>query len=420
MQDEARHTAGRHSLSEAGTYLRNKPVSFVSSGATDPLKQLEIAQEDVRNENQELVIQSSKIVDDKLAPSGLSPVHSKVIQSEDHATGGSTDLTGPSILFESARSIARGDNSDVDAQEFDRANSPTGSASSEEVILFKGRGRRREADTSIFSLWDFRHLNLGSNTVKTAGAPPQEAGSARLRRKNRVAGQEEEGILADYIANLRQNGEELDPSKQPSYRPNGVGDLAAGPALWDELRTVNTTDSVTQIRPSRFCVATSHRSVQIGVRESELEKINNHTPASSQSGPQKMKDAEHSTSDSSSSDSGTSSDELETLETQEDSYGGFDVMDWGRPSLRKKPKGSRARLDLEGSDPELAAVMKATWKNDRLKKSERKKHREEQRAGGLLGKKLDPTDLRVKYPVGITIDQVIEEIENFLAGSDPS
>jgi hypothetical protein len=93
-------------------------------------------------------------------------------------------------------------------------------------------------------------------------------------------------------------------------------------------------------------------------------------------------------------------------------------MDWDRPSLRRrKGKGARAQISFNMSDSELEASLQASWKSDRLKKSERKKQREEMRALGMLGKK-DPDDLRVKYPDGMNMDQVADELQTFLMGSD--
>lgn len=105
--------------------------------------------------------------------------------------------------------------------------------------------------------------------------------------------------------------------------------------------------------------------------------------------------------------------ELEYLEEQTD----FDLMDWGRPSLRRK-KGKAARLQLLGEDidSDLEEKLQAAYSNDRQKKAQRKQEREELRAMGLLGKR-GQLDLRVKYPTGITTTQVADEIKTFLAGS---
>ncbi|KAH8661350.1 hypothetical protein BGZ60DRAFT_433175 [Tricladium varicosporioides] len=100
-----------------------------------------------------------------------------------------------------------------------------------------------------------------------------------------------------------------------------------------------------------------------------------------------------------------------------DAYDGFDVMDFDRPSLKKKPKGRKGKLVFDLSDSELEASMQMAWDNDRIKKKERKQEREELRSQGLLGNKNDTPDLKGKYKEGMGIHAVKEEIKNFLMSS---
>ena len=99
-----------------------------------------------------------------------------------------------------------------------------------------------------------------------------------------------------------------------------------------------------------------------------------------------------------------------------DQYGGFDPMDRDRPSLQRKPKGSKGKIVYNVSDSELEATMVEAWENDRIKKKERKQEREELRAQGLLGKNGKP-DLKQKYKEGMGIHAVKEEIKVFLLSS---
>jgi hypothetical protein len=101
-----------------------------------------------------------------------------------------------------------------------------------------------------------------------------------------------------------------------------------------------------------------------------------------------------------------------------DAYDGFDVMNFDRPSLRKKPKGRKGKLVFDLSDSELEASMQMAWDNDRIKKKERKQEREELRAQGLLGSKNGKPDLKQKYREGMGIDAVKEEIKSFLMGNN--
>lgn len=102
-----------------------------------------------------------------------------------------------------------------------------------------------------------------------------------------------------------------------------------------------------------------------------------------------------------------------------DPYYGFDIMDFDRPSLQKKPKGQRAPLQNEymNSDSELEAQLQWAWETDRQKKKSRKMEREELRSQGLLGRNSDDADLKVKYAKGMHIEELITEIRIFLLSS---
>lgn len=101
-----------------------------------------------------------------------------------------------------------------------------------------------------------------------------------------------------------------------------------------------------------------------------------------------------------------------------DAFDELDLMDWDRHNPPRRPKSKRGQPNFDISDPELEATLQSAWNKDRLRKKERKLEREELRAQGLLGKKADPIDMRVKYPTGMTIDQIKEEIREFLMGTD--
>ena len=101
-----------------------------------------------------------------------------------------------------------------------------------------------------------------------------------------------------------------------------------------------------------------------------------------------------------------------------DAYDGFDVMDFERPSLKKKPKGRKGRLAFDLSDSELEASMAVARDKDRSKKRERKDERQALRVQGLLGKKDTKPDLKAKFKEGIGIHAVKDEIKNFLMGDN--
>ncbi|KUJ10592.1 uncharacterized protein LY89DRAFT_739596 [Mollisia scopiformis] len=101
-----------------------------------------------------------------------------------------------------------------------------------------------------------------------------------------------------------------------------------------------------------------------------------------------------------------------------DAFDGFDVMDFDRPSLKKRPKGRKGKFVPAISDSELEASMEMAWENDRLKKKDRKQEREELRAQGLLGSKSGKPDLKQKYKEGMDLLAVREEIKKFLMGNN--
>ncbi|KAI9743286.1 MAG: hypothetical protein M1818_003132 [Claussenomyces sp. TS43310] len=102
-----------------------------------------------------------------------------------------------------------------------------------------------------------------------------------------------------------------------------------------------------------------------------------------------------------------------------DAYDGFDVMDFERPSLKKKPKNRKGKLAFDPpSDSDLEASQLMAWDNDRRKKKNRKQQREELRAQGLLGKASGKPDLKARYKEGMSIGAVKDEIKRFLIGSN--
>ena len=102
-----------------------------------------------------------------------------------------------------------------------------------------------------------------------------------------------------------------------------------------------------------------------------------------------------------------------------ESYGDFDVMDFERPSLRRKSKAQRAKADFDVSDSDIQHTLQVAWKNDRAKKKAQKQERQELRLKGLLGKGSEKRpNLKSKYPNGISLDQIGLETETFMSSSN--
>ncbi|KAE8336529.1 hypothetical protein BDV24DRAFT_111051 [Aspergillus arachidicola] len=103
-----------------------------------------------------------------------------------------------------------------------------------------------------------------------------------------------------------------------------------------------------------------------------------------------------------------------------DPYYGLDIMDFNRPSLRKKQRGKYRNPDLVLSDSELELELENAWRNDREKKKGRKQKREELRSQGLLGRGAHDPDLRSKYTNGMGFSDLKMEIRIFLLSSRTS
>lgn len=102
---------------------------------------------------------------------------------------------------------------------------------------------------------------------------------------------------------------------------------------------------------------------------------------------------------------------------------GFDIMDFDRPSLRPTKKGRKGKIppELEAlSDEELRDQIRDQWGKDRSKKAQKKLEREELRREGLLGSagRKGKADLKAKYPFGMNMHNVHDELRDFLQRDD--
>jgi len=99
-----------------------------------------------------------------------------------------------------------------------------------------------------------------------------------------------------------------------------------------------------------------------------------------------------------------------------DPYYGFDIMDTERPSLKLKKKGRRGQPPPELDDSDLNEQLQNAWAADRAKKRLKKAEREELRQQGLLGRKGKSADLKVKYKGSIDMEDIVEELREFMLG----
>ncbi|POR36892.1 Protein SQS1 [Tolypocladium paradoxum] len=468
LADEARQTSQHdHSSWGQDSSLRSKPVLFLSAGKSEPLKDTNKAPPQGQPEDgQSMPIYEQQHGDAARHTDGHLPDiggfdNAEVIGPEelDKAIEEATQGPGepgaqetPSFFFDVTGKKSNEKPNKAPVQVPERHASPEGS-SSDEIILFRGRNRNAQPHRSAALTYTPERTEVQANEQQISDVPaktghrPESPGirlairsrppgrgrrSRRGRDRNRGRGlgntSDDDSMLADYIANMRANGEmdetprqymhnrrdlggtesdasDHSPTPSNSKRHSGLG-RASGP-------DAGTGDEVAD-------KASAHSSNDSdGERCTTEREIGDETLSILKAGQHPLSGPDMGRRYTTSSDSDSSADEGEHGLGPTSGHDDLDVMDWERPSLRrKKGKGPRAQMTFDGRDSEVEQQLQAAWKSDRLKKKQRKKQREELRALGLLGQKTNPDDLRVKYPIGMTIQEVAAEVRTFLTGVD--
>ncbi|RSL87402.1 hypothetical protein CEP51_002227 [Fusarium floridanum] len=476
LADEARQTS-QHDPSRWNN-LRMRPVKFVSAGPTEPLKLLDVLldeendehEEPATTESPEIRIQRDMPADTQDDPDNEIDCHGERGGHEADVEEDSDDdhFIGPDELEEAIQAQAEPDNETSEEPSFffdlkgDQSQprvqqgsveiperpSSRSSSSSEEIILFRGRAApRKPQQTEEISMAQMQtEIRVVEQTIITESAPAPASPAPELaveplnrkklskkekkqkqrdkRNARRQLQEEEDAILADYIANMKENSDD-------EYFRQLINGGSDSDDAEDDTSDSPVVTSKQQHAPSRL------KAIETGDSDEDQEEdlseeddedededdevpseIDDVTLARLVAGQELSQDLgmEDVNFGDSSSDSDSSSDKTKKRQVVDED---IDVMDWERPSLRRrKGKGTKAQIDFNLSDSELEAQLQAAWRTDRQKKSERKKQREELRALGMLGKKANPDDLRVKYPDGMNMEQVAEELREFLMGSD--
>jgi len=495
LQDEARSTAHRSSPWTSDSRLRHRPVAFVNIGASEPLKQLEaiLQQEESASQHEEpegstpirevTVLgqpdepastsneahipdePSTKLTDDLARSSGqvkLMDVTTEIAEQEVNIGVKTQVQPEVSTALPFFVDVTRDKNllGNVPAHHVERSPSPVPSDSSEEVIFFRGRNKtagikkkqKQKTKQRSFNLSGIEtELKLVEKTFRTREKSSiGEPGKARLnlprqsrqdsRAQNR---QEEDDVIADYIANMREYGDDegLVPAQAYSCRDIG-GSLSESEDIEESFQTLPAPDEATIVLGDKQLGETGPEA-EIMARAVDAELSQKAQKHSVRGNTTRVDDAlltalETDVSYPGSFDQSLAEDVSPQSETtdQEDieddvfastadqfanEVDDFDFMDWNRPALKRKGKGVKGKIPVfDISDSELEGKMQAAWKNDRLRKAERKKERQALRTQGLLGKHANPEDLRIKYPHGMALDQIADELRAFLLGTQPS
>ncbi|KAL2824723.1 hypothetical protein BDW59DRAFT_81477 [Aspergillus cavernicola] len=379
MQQEARNTGGR-SLWRFDIQLRHQAVQFVSAGNLEPAQEI-----------------STKPIDKDISTTGTALTTEERYDS-------ATETTPDCRLYPNFPSA----NKTMPRPALPvRMRSCSSEDSSEDEIVFRGRRSRPEsisrfsshgvADADLEGELDGEPPAYTRQHVDTAVDAPldsavsissRESSPSFIRIENNPAIRshgitDEDEILADYIANIDDGSEDEDSSSSIDERPiEGDACTTTTPAAADQ--DALTPESESEDIASDYLEMSL--AVGLGDAKSNRRNIEKCTFASATA----------------------FADALE-----QSPYYDFDVMDFSRPSLRKKTK-KHEHFNLDALGTELQSELASAWNNDRLKKKSKKREREELRAQGLLGRRKNDPDLKTKYADGIGIEDLKSEIRLFL------
>ncbi|KAL2751958.1 hypothetical protein ACRALDRAFT_2045180 [Sodiomyces alcalophilus JCM 7366] len=503
LADVARTTAHGQDAWTRESHLRSRPISFVSAGAADPMRQLdEQLQRKARNDPEELLQRHNDRGQDYTKSSSAAPgAESVAVEAESTNTGdpfesisrggqehletsvsrravskitavpplAATDpnfvggslgsncmaiteadrsaspetnhkpMSPPLFFVDTTRGSSYHDRISQQEAPYDRLDDPD-SDSSEDVILFKGRNHSRRATSPVSELFGLEKLRTeihvvsettGASTAKNTAEnkPPKKSrnqGSASKNNSKKSRGNqqkknnsrlhpvnmEEDEVLADYIANMRQyeNEDEADLSHLSRLERNLDSSETDSPT--EAYCPVGSTDVV----PGCDVEATADTSTTTCFDNLAAEKRMINAARRNHAGPaEEPPQNAMSLSDDLDSEAdivAAWSRNRVGMYSRDPDYKSWDEI--AKPR-RKQRKGNLPQFDV--SDSELEAEMQATFKRDRLKKAERKRERQELRALGLLGRKADPQGLQAKYPQGMALDQIADELKTFLLGT---
>ncbi|KAJ8127260.1 hypothetical protein O1611_g6376 [Lasiodiplodia mahajangana] len=437
LAEEARNTASnRRGNRDRDARLRYQPVTFISAGFMDPLKDFELPKQSASLMQAKATVPTLD-VSDNLIPGTPNLAESRIKSFDIGYTAQHEPLHSQGQLD---------DKSDV------------GSDSSEEVILFKGRNAGRQKENSppktanskddIENVTVANKINLElrfAKEVTDVTASSDRASRAeeldfislhtKPRRRlsshkpypntNSDEDDEEADIIADYIANMQND---FDDDEDEDVEHPGLGSHS-----FSILRDLGGTDSdAIPSQPSsggesgdddddeeeeRHLESEDERLAQLIAKQEELgiggddallfddvDLDDGWIAAASMPRRKKISRSKKSNIFQGGSQFPSATKMAEALDE-------FDLMDLQNSRLRRTKKGT---VSFGLSDSELEGALNAAIKKDRLKKADKKKAREELRSQGLLGKKVNPHDLRVKYHGGMSLDDLADEMEAFL------
>lgn len=453
MRDEARNT-GQHQSTWGREKLRGKPITFVSAGLIEPLKDLE-GNDDAKHgltspglEQPAEVTAKPSVTEEPAVEraSASTPVqHPNGGDSENGSSrqpgaaetanhsGFYFDLAGDASLKKPSLPLATIPVVTSPAEESEESDSS-------EVIVFKGRSGLSRNNGAKQSRITLDEINLEIRAVERS-FPAEPKSDSTPAHHNTLPGQrfpdvdhldtkseEDAAILADYIANMAEDsdpdrpynrlfnhrdlgGDEqsgLDQSTDETVSADEEGDTEEDEA--DKSQDPSESIGPDPMMDDETLARLLSKQEELGMGGEELllsdmyldTDDTGHAAGSSRQSNKPYKPQR------------TTKYQIPSASAVADAFDDIDLMDWNRPSLQNFTKGRRRKPIFDVADPVLESNMQAAWETDRERKKQRKLAREELRAQGLLGKHANPDDPRVKYPSGMTLEDIKVEVRAFL------
>lgn len=451
MGDTLKNTNKNRTWSDKAGNLRSKPVRFVDAGVVEPLKELDqelCATNTPTQQGQNGVDKSTSVYQGSTQLFNQSaPPSDPESQIPDEDSLFFVDVTGGHPL--SSRKAG--------SVHIPRPYSPKSDTDSgEDVVLFTGRkgvhsDKHHPTVTDEITIQvqqvevDMRQISLDTSAEPASRITCSSPKTWQLRGHN-----DDDDIVADYIANMVDDDDDddddaakdsdKDASGRAIYQPfvnRSLGgsedefDMGSDAGSDDSLSTDEESDTdnpeadkVDEVAldgasniDDEILARLLAKQDELGLDDDELvlfsadgyagtRPAGSGTPSARQGNKQAK-------------GKGKGRQQTPSAEAVAGVFDELDLMDWGRHNPPRKPKSKRGQPAFNVSDSELEATLETVWQKDRLRKKERKLHREELRVQGLLGKHADPNDPRVKYPTHMTFDQIKEEMRAFLIGNEP-
>lgn len=470
LRDEARNTAKHTTAWDQESKLRARPVVFVSAGLVEPLKELNEPKDDHEPPRLEVVIETPTESgvsgpEQSSRPDGDGPTSvGKAATPQRAHEAPRPDSPKEEVPFFIDTTGDQGLSSRSRAQPVtipDPQSSGDETDSSEEVVLFKGRNRRDENPPPVVDQMTIEVHAVEETIQKISLDSADKASTPSPRPASPPAWQlrghdDEAAILADYMENMAADDDEDEEAAgsggeekhNPYHAFFGNRDLGGSDG---DLVVVDESDSDESEAaegqhsgddsPAVFEGHESGEDEEDGIDDETLARLLAKQEelgladdeymffsADSYSGQRPSRNHESTTARkenitflSNRTSRKQRRGKIPSASAVADVFDELDLMDWDRHNTHnqpRKPKGKRGQPTFDISDSELEETLQAAWQKDRHSKRERKQEREELRAQGLLGKHADPTDPRVKYQTGMTLDQIKEEMRSFLCGFD--